>query len=81
MNANFKKWIFERQAGAGHKFTEEQLEWLRMIRDHIASSVHITADDLDYTPFDSRGGRGRMWQLFGDKMDGIMDELNGAMAG
>ncbi|HCM28498.1 MAG: restriction endonuclease subunit R [Treponema sp. GWB1_62_6] len=81
VNANFKKWIFERQAGAGHKFTEEQLEWLRMIRDHIASSVHITADDLDYTPFDSRGGRGRMWQLFGDKMDGIMDELNGAMAG
>jgi len=33
-------------------------------------------DDLDLTPFDAHGGRGRMWQLFGDRMDRIIDELN-----
>ncbi|RMG78911.1 MAG: hypothetical protein D6712_20505, partial [Chloroflexi bacterium] len=65
--------------GAGSKFTEEQMEWLRMIRDHIAASVHIDPDDLDYTPFDARGGRGRMWQLFGDDMEKIIEEMNEAL--
>jgi type I restriction enzyme R subunit len=77
---NFQDWIFARHAGASEKFSEEQMEWLRMIRDHIAGSVHISADDLDYTPFDAAGGRGRMWQLFGNEMDGIMDEMNEKLA-
>jgi len=77
---NFQDWIFARHAGSGEKFSEEQMEWLRMIRDHIAASVHMSADDLDLTPFDAKGGRGRMWQLFGDEMDGIMDEMNEKLA-
>jgi len=31
------------------------MEWLRMIKEHIISSVHIEKDDLDYTPFDGPG--------------------------
>jgi len=77
---NFQDWIFSRHAGSGAKFSEEQVEWLRMIRDHIAISVHIGLDDLDYTPFDSQGGRGKMWQLFGDRMNDIMDEMNEKLA-
>jgi type I restriction enzyme R subunit len=56
------------------------MEWLRMIRDHIASSVHISMENLDYTPFDAAGGRGRMWQLFGKEMNTIMDEMNEKLA-
>lgn len=52
------------------------MNWLRMIKDHIATSFHVEADDLDYTPFDAQGGRGKMYQLFGDKMDEIINELN-----
>jgi len=47
-----------------------------MIKDHIASSFHIGLDDLDYTPFDREGGRGKMWELFGAEMDGVINELN-----
>ena len=79
VNRNFQKWVFEKQAGT-LKFTEEQMAWLRMIKDHIVSSVHIERDDLDYAPFDGKGGVGKMVQLFGDEMDTIIDEMNGALA-
>ncbi|MFQ5640572.1 MAG: type I restriction-modification enzyme R subunit C-terminal domain-containing protein [bacterium] len=79
VNRNFQKWVFEKQAGA-LKFNEEQMAWLRMIKDHVVSSVHLSRDDLDYAPFDAKGGVGRMYQLFGDEMDGIIEELNEALA-
>jgi type I restriction enzyme R subunit len=76
VDRNFQKWVFGKQAGAAAKFTEEQMTWLRMIKEHIISSVHIEKDDLDYAPFDGKGGIGRMHQLFGDEMDAVMDEMN-----
>ncbi len=75
VDKNFQTWVFGKQAGS-LKFTEEQMKWLRMIKDHIATSFHVEIDDLDYTPFDSQGGRGKMYQLFGDTMDEIINELN-----
>lgn len=38
-----------------------------MLKEQIATSVHVETDDLDYTPFDAKGGRGKMWQLFGEE--------------
>ena len=73
---NFKSWIFRHHQGAGEKFNEEQMAWLQMIRDHIISSFHIERDDLEMAPFDSNGGMGRMYQLFGDRMDDVIEELN-----
>ncbi|MFB6466461.1 type I restriction-modification enzyme R subunit C-terminal domain-containing protein [Cytobacillus sp. Hz8] len=75
VDKNFQEWVFGKQAGS-LKFNEEQMNWLRMIKDHIASSFHVEIDDLDYTPFDAQGGRGKMYQLFGDRMDEIINELN-----
>ncbi|MBR9773451.1 MAG: DEAD/DEAH box helicase family protein, partial [Cytophagales bacterium] len=80
VNENFRKWIFQQNAGKHNKFTEEQLAWLRMIKDHIASSFHIGLDDLDYTPFDAQGGRGKMWEMFGTEMGTILEELNLTLA-
>jgi len=79
VDKNFQEWVFKKQAGAT-KFNEEQMQWLRMLKDHIATSIHIDADDLDYTPFDAEGGKGKMFQLFGDKMNDIIYELNEALA-
>ena len=79
VNRNFQKWVFDKQAGP-LKFTEEQMAWLRMIKEHIISSVHIEKEDLDYAPFDGKGGIGKMVQLFGDEMDPIIDEMNEALA-
>ncbi len=75
VDKNFQDWVFGKQAGA-LKFNEEQMNWLRMIKDHIATSFHVELDDLDFTPFDAQGGRGKMYQLFGDKMNEIINELN-----
>ena len=77
---NFQNWIMTHHSGSGEKFNEEQMAWLRMIRDHIISSFHLDRDDLDMAPFDARGGMGQMYKLFGDSMDGVIDELNEALA-
>ena len=77
---NFQNWIMTRHSGGGEKFNEEQMEWLRMIRDHIVDSFHIDRDDLDMAPFNAKGGLGKMYQMFGNKMDAVITELNEALA-
>jgi type I restriction enzyme R subunit len=79
VNRNFQKWVFEKNAG-NKQFTEAQMEWLRMMKEHVISSVHVEREDLDYAPFDAQGGLGRMHQLFGEEMDMMIDELNEALA-
>ncbi|WP_407355491.1 DEAD/DEAH box helicase family protein [Methanolobus sp. WCC5] len=79
VNRNFQDWVFSKQAGT-LKFNEDQMNWLRMIKDYVSNSFHMEIDDLDYTPFDALGGRGRMYQLFGDEMNVIISELNEALA-
>jgi len=80
IDENFKKWIFKQNAGQHNRFTNEQMDWLRMIKDHVVSSYHIELDDLDYTPFDSQGGKGKMFKLFGNEMNEIINELNEVLA-
>jgi type I restriction enzyme R subunit len=77
---NFRDWILKKNAGQHNRFTEEQMQWLRMIKDHVATSIYLDADDLYYTPFDAAGGKGKMWQLFGEQMDEIINELNEVLA-
>jgi type I restriction enzyme R subunit len=79
VDKNFQNWVFKKQAGT-LKFTEEQMQWLRMLKDHIAASVSVSVDDLDYVPFDAQGGKGKMWQLFGTETENIINELNEALA-
>ncbi len=62
------------------KFNEEQMQWLRMIKDYVVNSFHIDKDDFDLNPFNAQGGLGKMWQLFGDQTDSIINELNEALA-
>lgn len=77
---NFNDWLFKQHTGQHNRFTPEQIDWLRMIKDHVVSSYHIALDDLDYTPFDAKGGKGKMYQLFGQEMNSIIDELNEVLA-
>ncbi len=77
---NFQNWVMKHHhAGAGDKFNEQQMQWLQMIRDHMINSFHFERDDLEMSPFDAQGGLGKMYQLFGDKMDSLIDELNEAL--
>lgn len=75
VNYNFQQWSFRRNAGAVH-FTDEQMEWLRLIKDHIAASLSVEPEDLDLSPFDHRGGLGRFYEVFGEEYEKVLLELN-----
>lgn len=79
VDRNFQEWVFKKQAGA-LKFTEEQMQWLRMIKDYVAASFHITTDDFDLSPFNAAGGLGKYYQLFQNDYEKILDELNEGLA-
>ena len=72
---NFMQWTLRRNAGHIH-FTDEQMEWLRLIKDHIAVSLSIEPEDLDLSPFDRKGGLGRFYDVFGDQYEAILQEMN-----
>jgi len=80
VDKNFKDWLFQQNAGQHNKFTEEQMQWLRMIKDFVASSFHIEKEDFELDPFNKAGGLGKMWQLFGEKTEEILEELNEVLA-
>ncbi|MCW9707965.1 DEAD/DEAH box helicase family protein [Fodinibius salsisoli] len=75
VDKNFQDWVFDKQAGS-LKFNDQQMEWLRMIKNHIATSMHFSKNDLEFAPFDAKGGIGRMYKLFGNQMDDIIEEMN-----
>jgi type I restriction enzyme R subunit len=75
VNYNFMQWTLRKNAGAVH-FSEEQMEWLRLIKDQIAVSLSIQPEDLDLSPFDRKGGLGRFYEVFGDEYESILNEMN-----
>ena len=79
VDKNFQDWVFKKQAGT-LKFTEEQMLWLRMIKDYVANSFHVEKEDFELDPFNKNGGLGKMWQLFGERTDELINELNEILA-
>jgi len=75
---NFRDWVVRAQSGHKH-FNKEQMEWLYMVRDHIATSFHIEQDDFTLSPFGERGGLGKLHELFGADTGKLIDELNEAL--
>lgn len=75
VNYNFMQWTLRRNAGNVH-FTDEQMEWLRLIKDHIAVSLSIEQEDLDLSPFDRKGGLGKFYDVFGDTYKAVLQEMN-----
>ena len=65
VSERFNEWLMDK-AKAGTVFTPEQLAWLNLMRDQIATSLSIEPDDLDLSPFNQRGGLGKAHQLFGE---------------
>jgi type I restriction enzyme R subunit len=79
VNTRFESWLAEK-ARTGSVFAGEQLAWLHLIRDHIATSLSIEPDDFDYAPFSQRGGLGKAHQVFGERLPKLLDELNEVLA-
>jgi len=76
VDANFKAWLAQQK----QEFTGDKLHWLEMIKDHFAGNLSIETDDFEYVPFSQEGGLGKVYQLFGDELNDILEELNEALA-
>ena len=76
VDRRFQEWLNNQE----DSFSQEQMAWLEMIKDHIATSLRIEIDDFDYTPFQAKGGAIKMYQLFGDALDTILEALNEQLA-
>ena len=37
-------------------------------------------DDFEYVPFAQKGGAGKVYQLFGERLPGLLEELNEVLA-
>jgi type I restriction enzyme R subunit len=76
----FNLWV-GRQIKAGRSFSDEQMEWLGLIRNHIAHNAEVTVDDLKQMPdFTDRGGLLKARRVFGEQLQSTLDELSEALA-
>ncbi len=76
----FKAWVAG-QEETGREFTPDEMAWLVMIKDHIATSALVGMDDFDNIPFSDKGGRVKAYQIFGEKLEPLMVELNRELVG
>ena len=75
----FEAWLSEQEA-VGRDFTDEQIAYLRLIKEHIAASLAAAPADLQNPPFSTHGGLGRARQLFGSDLNTLLEELTLVLA-
>jgi type I restriction enzyme R subunit len=80
VNVNFKAWLVGASSARDRPFTEDQIKWLTMIRDHIAANLGIEADDFELSPFAQEGGIGKVYQLFGAELPKVLEAMNKELA-
>ena len=79
VNERYRNWLQSQEIfGAG--FDDSQLQWLEMIRDHIAGSLSISTQDLMDAPFTQHGGLAKARALFGDQLDVVLTNLTAVLA-
>jgi type I restriction enzyme, R subunit len=71
----FNLWI-GRQIKAGREFSEEQMNWLKAIKDYLVANVEIeTADLMRDQPFADWGGVVAARKVFGGELNAVLEEL------
>jgi len=75
----FQTWLDRIQKE--RELTKEQIEWLTMIKEHIATSLEVDKESFDLSPFYERGGLLKLHQLFGDEYQTIIENLNKELVG
>jgi type I restriction enzyme, R subunit len=72
----FNLWI-GRQKKAGREFSEDQMMWLKAIKDYLAANIEIApADLMKDQPFTAWGGVIAARKLFGNTLNDMLDELS-----
>ena len=79
VNERFEAWLLQ-QSNAGRSFSQEQVAYLELIKDRIATNLGIAPAELMAPPFSTQGGLGKARQLFGAELDTLLNELTQALA-
>lgn len=76
----FELWL-GREKNAGRSYSEDQLAWLRLLRDAVAANAEVTTEDVREQPqFQAVGGSARARRLFGpDQLPVLLDELSATL--
>ncbi len=76
----FNLWL-GREKRAGRDYSDEQMAWLRLIKEHVAANAEATLEDLQEVPsFAGRGGRIAANRVFGrERLARLLDELSEAL--
>jgi len=62
-------------------FTEEQIKWLELIRNHLIENLTIDVEDFGLAPIFTRmGGKSKAEKVFNDDLVSIISELNWLIA-
>jgi type I restriction enzyme R subunit len=79
VDRRFDSWLAAQKL-LGREFSPEQLEWLRMIKDHVATSLTVEVEDFELAPFFEKGGPVKAFRLFGPDLPKMLTEVNEALA-
>ena len=75
----FDAWLATQEQN-GVIFSDEQLRWLGWMKESIASDLAIDAETFEFTPFTEHGGIGRAVEVFGDRLEPLLEDLSGSLA-
>jgi len=65
----------------GKSFTPEQAQWLKVIKAHLGENLTIDREDFNVLPlFMRRGGLSQATRVFAGQLDGLLVQLNEAIA-
>ena len=79
VDERFETWL-DQQLTLDRNFTEDQIAYLRLIKERIAGSLAVAPADLQDPPFSTHGGLGKARQLFGNDLSPLLEELTLALA-
>ncbi|MFE2429390.1 DEAD/DEAH box helicase family protein [Streptomyces sp. NPDC059373] len=80
VDTRFESWLLKQQQ-AGADFSDEQLWWLRSIRNVVASDVGISPAEFNAEPFKGKGGGRGFAHAFPDRdVRSLLSELNRELA-
>ncbi len=71
----FKNWLEENES-KGRKFSEEEKQWLQMMKNYFCSSLEINVECFEEPPFTEKGGTSGVYKIFGQDLERIISDFN-----
>ena len=78
ITARYEEWLAT-QAAEGVTFSTYQRQWLDLMKDQVAGSLTIGFEDLMDAPFSQHGGLAKAREVFGDQLDGLLEQLTAVL--